>query len=288
MIKRSTLLHLRIPFSFFLLPIFLFALLVSPAQPLYLSLLLFIIIHLFLYPASNGYNSYFDKDEDSIGLLKKPPAVHKDLYYTTILLDLIAVIVGFVINWELGLMLLIYGLVSKAYSHPWIRLKKYAITSWLVAGFFQGFFTFLMVYIALNNASVADLSQFRILFPAGLSMVFLLGSYPMTQVYQHREDQKRGDQTISLKLGILGTFHLTALVFTLSMAGFVWYFYQFYSDQLAIMFLLFTLPILIFFIFWYFKTRRDRGQANFDNTMKLNFISASCLNLFFILAILRF
>jgi hypothetical protein len=39
------------------------------------------------FPASNGYNSYFDKDEDSIGLLEKPPEVDISLYYFSILLE---------------------------------------------------------------------------------------------------------------------------------------------------------------------------------------------------------
>ena len=30
-------------------------------------------------------------------------------------------------------------------------------------------------------------------------------AYPMTQIFQHEED-KRGDETLSLKLGIKGTF----------------------------------------------------------------------------------
>ena len=82
MISRSTLLHLRIPFSLFLLPIFLFALSISNNLFFENVLLIFFIIHFLIYPASNGYNSYFDKDEGSIGALKNPPNVTQELYYT--------------------------------------------------------------------------------------------------------------------------------------------------------------------------------------------------------------
>src|SRR6185369_5640241 len=125
---RSTLLHLRIPFSYFLLPVYLFAIGVSPNFTEDSLLWTFIIIHLFLYPASNGYNSYFDKDEKSIGGLKKPPPVNKSLYSTSLIFDAIAILLAYwKISFLFALMILTYGLISKAYSHPSIRLKKYSL-----------------------------------------------------------------------------------------------------------------------------------------------------------------
>ena len=122
---RSTLLHLRFPFSFFLLPVFLFALSTSEPVNWVDTLVAAFILHILLYPASNGYNSFFDKDEGSIGGLKSPPAVNNSLYYTSIALDLVAIILGTIfISFTFSMMILTYGLVSKAYSHPAIRLKK--------------------------------------------------------------------------------------------------------------------------------------------------------------------
>src|SRR5688572_19464666 len=126
MFSRSTWLHLRIPFSYFLLPAYLFALSISPNLGERNLLWSFLIIHLLLYPASNGYNSYFDKDEKSIGGLKNPPPVTKELYYVSLLLDVAAVVLAMIlINKEFAIMVLVYGLISKAYSHPSVRLKKY-------------------------------------------------------------------------------------------------------------------------------------------------------------------
>src|SRR5437868_5212554 len=143
MFSRSSWLHLRIPFSYFLLPVFLFSLAVSPNFTEASIFWVFFLVHFFLYPASNGYNSYFDKDEKSIGGLKSPPPVNKGLYYLSLLFDVIAVVLGFLkVSLLFGVMLFIYGLVSKAYSHPDIRLKKYAITGWIITGLFQGLFTF--------------------------------------------------------------------------------------------------------------------------------------------------
>ncbi len=280
MISRSTLLHLRIPFSIFLLPVFLFAFSISSKDP-QTSLLVFFIAHLFLYPASNAYNSYFDKDEDSIGGLKKPPKVTKDLYYVALLFDAIAIGLGLLISISFALMLLVYGLISKAYSHPKIRLKKYPVTSWLTAGIFQGFFTFLMCYLGINNSMFHEILKEEILIPAALSSAMLLGSYPMTQIYQHKEDSQRGDHTLSLKLGIKGTFYFTAGVFSLAIIGFITYFHIFFSLQLVWMFLGCTTPIAIYFGWWFYKSSKNQDLVDYEHTMRLNLISSVCLSVFF-------
>lgn len=284
-ISRSTLLHLRIPFSFFLLPIFLFSLGVEMPQSWLRVLLVFFVLHFLIYPASNGYNSYFDKDEGSIGGLEKPPKVQVELYYVSLLLDGLAIVLGWLINWQFALMLLVYGLVSKAYSHPSVRLKKYAIGSWLIAGFFQGFFTFLMSYVGVHDVWLAEALQPEVLIPATLSTLMLWGSYPMTQIYQHEEDARRGDFTLSYRLGVRGTFHFTALAFLLATAGFFFYYQYYHGLPQAIAYLVALLPVLLYFFSWYFSVRKDPQQANFHSTMRLNLISGLCLNLFFLLII---
>ncbi len=283
MFSRSAWLHLRIPFSFFLMPVYIFALGISPNFTESRLLWSFVIIHLFLYPASNGFNSYFDKDEKSIGGLKNPPPVNKGLYYLSLLFDGIAIVLGFLkIGLLFALLLLFYGLVSKAYSHPYVRLKKFPIGGWLTVGIFQGFFTFLMCYVGINDFGVENLMNARILIPATLSSIILLGTYPMTQVYQHEEDAKRGDRTISLMLGIRGTFIFVLIIFTLAAAGYVWYFYSFYELRYGLIFLMSLSPVVIFFLVWFFLVLKNPAKANFSNTMWLNFLSALCLNGFFI------
>lgn len=245
------------------------------------AFLAFIILHLLVYPASNGYNSYFDKDESSIGGLKNPPMVSKELYYVSLLLDLVGLSLGFLISIEFVIMILIYGLISKAYSHPSIRLKKYPIAGWLAAGIFQGYFTFLLSYIAINDISLVNTGTFQIQFPGVLSSILLLGSYPMTQIYQHEEDRKRGDITMSQKLGILGTFHFTSFTFLIASAGFAYFFTGYYSPDLVLIFLGAMIPILGYFGWWYLKVRTNETNANYDFTMRLNFISSLMLNGFF-------
>lgn len=283
MLSLSSWLHLRIPFSYFLLPVFLFSLAVSPNVSEDALLWTFLIVHVFLYPASNGYNSYFDKDEKSIGGLKNPPPVNKGLYYLALLFDGIAIVLGIIkINPTFAVMLLIYGLVSKAYSHPGIRLKKYPITGWLVAGLFQGLFTFVMCYIGINKYSLENIWQWPVLIPGALCSLMLWANYPMTQVYQHEEDGKRGDETFSRMLGIRGTFYFVGGVFALVTIGFVLYFNGYFSAKYAWGFLLALLPVLIYFTYWFFKVRGDESKADYSHTMWLNFISSTTLNLYFL------
>ncbi len=277
--KKSTIIHLRFPFSFFLLPVFLFAVACLPAIDWVDFTIVFVLLHFLLYPASNGYNSYFDKDEGSIGGVKVPPKVTKELYYVSWIMDLMAIVIGVSISWLFGWMLLIYGLVSKAYSHPNIRLKKRPILGWLTAGFFQGYFTFLMVCVGMGYSEILMSQQVQ--WAGLLSSLLLFGSYPMTQIYQHEEDEKRGDITMSLILGILGTFHFTAICFTISVGMFFWFFLIYFNSTISFLFLVALSPVLVFFGYWYWQVRNDKERANFDNTMRLNFTSAVCLNAFF-------
>jgi 1,4-dihydroxy-2-naphthoate octaprenyltransferase len=283
MFSKSTWLHLRIPFSFFLMPVYLFALGISPNFSEPRLIWSFIIVHLFLYPASNGYNSYFDKDEGSIGGLKNPPPVNKGLYYMSLLFDAIAIVLGFIkISLLFAIMLLIYGLVSKAYSHPSVRLKKFPFGGLITVAFFQGFFTFLLCYVGINNFDLENLFNAKVLIPASLSSLLLVGTYPMTQIYQHEEDSQRGDRTVSLWLGIRGTFVFVLIVFAFATAGYVFYFYTFYSIQYGFYFVVFLGPVVLYFLIWFYRVLKDPTKANHQNTMRLNFISALCLNAFFI------
>jgi 1,4-dihydroxy-2-naphthoate octaprenyltransferase len=242
-----------------------------------------LIIHLLLYPASNGYNSYFDKDEKSIGGLKNPPPVSTGLYFLALLLDSIAVLLGYLkISATFAIMLFIYGLVSKAYSHPSIRIKKYPIAGWVITGVFQGLFTFLMCYVGVNKYPIELAIKSQVIIPGILSTVMLLANYPMTQVYQHEEDAKRGDKTLSLMLGVKGTFLFVGGVFTAVAVGFVLYFNTFFGRHYAITFLLALSPVMIYFLWWFGKVLKNESNANYQNTMWLNFISATCLNAFFI------
>ena len=287
LIAHSTLKHLRITFSFNLLPIFLFALAITPKSINWIdALVLFVCWHFFIYPASNGFNSYFDKDKESIAGIKYPPKVTKELYYFSIALDGIGILLALCIHLTTAISMLIYGLISKAYSHPLIRLKKRPVVSWIIVSVFQGYFVFLVTYWAIHDIPISRLTTSLIQIPALLTTMMLMSAYPITQVYQHKEDRERGDFTLSLRLGVLGTFHFTALGFVITALGYVSYFFYYHDSQTMLLYLILMIPLLIYYIFWYQKVIKSIDLADFEHTMKLNRLSALCLNAFFLLLII--
>ncbi len=276
MTPKDILLHLRLPFSFFLMPVYWFAISQTPSFDKSKAFWIFIILHVFIYPASNAYNSYFDKDEGSIGGLEKPPAVDKKLFWVSWIIDVLAVIISLVVlDWVFALMIFVYGLVSKAYSDDKVRLKKYPILSWFIVGLFQGAFTYFSVIMVFDKN--IEILKYQIL-PAIISTLMLWAVYPMSQIYQHEEDAKRGDTTMSILLGIKGTFIFTAIIFSIAFAGFFYYF----SSEVFIILSIFNLPTLAFFGWWFLKTLKNGNQANFKNTMWLNLLASVCLNGFYI------
>ncbi|HEY8399740.1 MAG TPA: UbiA family prenyltransferase [Cytophagaceae bacterium] len=271
------------------MPFFLFAVSQSEQPDLLKLVLSFVIIHFLFYPASNGYNSYFDKDENSIGGLEIPPPVDKELYFTSLFLDFVALVLGIFIGWEFVLMLLVIGLASKAYSHPWIRLKKLPFTGLFTVVFFQGAYTYLMSYMAINNSGFEVLLDNQVLFSSFLCSFLLFASYPMTQVYQHEEDGRRGDLTVSRVLGIRGTFVWTTLVFVIGAILFFIYFNIYYTLHIACLFFLFLLPTLFYFLYWFYKVVHNQSAADYKNTMRLNLLSSlSFIGLFGYLLLMKY
>lgn len=272
-------LHLRVPFSFFLLPVFWFALSQSAHLDAGRTWAVALIIHLLLYPASHAYNSYFDKDEGSIGMLASPPPVDRTLWWTALGLDGLALLLGIWVGWPFVGYLLVYGFLSKAYSYDRIRLKKYPVLSWLIVGSCQGGLTYLATYQAINQTPIAHLFDLSLLLASTLCSLNILAIYPITQVYQHAEDGRRGDLTMSRLLGIRGTFWCTAILFALTMAGFYVFFLgrrPFYGLQLCL------LPATVYFVRWYGRVHRNPDAADYQSAMRMTLLAGIGLNLFFV------
>ncbi|QHV98043.1 UbiA family prenyltransferase [Spirosoma endbachense] len=282
MTARTIWLHLRVPFSFFLLPMFWFAISQSATPDITKSIIVLLVVHLLLYPASNAYNSYFDKDEGSIGGLETPPPVDKDLYWVSWVLDGVALLLGMFVNWPFVLYLLVYGFVTKAYSHDRIRLKKYPILSWFLISILQGGLTYIMTYISINDLPLSTITEPKLLFGGLLATLNLMALYPVTQVYQHEEDARRGDMTISRMMGIRGTFLSAVILYALSLIGFYTYFD---GSYVVLLYLAFLFPAVVFFLRWFWLVYRDSSLANYRTTMRMMWISSIGLNSFFLVLI---
>lgn len=279
--SASALLHLRLLFSVFLLPVYLFAFSQATDINVFNAVLTFVVWHLLVYPASNGFNSYFDKDEGSIALIESPPPVDKSLYYFSLLLDVIALLLSLFVGWILFFAVLIYGVISKMYSHPQFRLKKYPIISFLIVFIFQGAFIYWSTYASIGSFNGLGDWNFNFILAGLISSCLIGATYPLTQVYQHEEDSKRGDTTLSIILGIRGSFYFSAILFLLS--GILVYFYwqSLGLIQYFWLFLLIASPVLILFIRWFIAVYQDSAEANFKNMSRMTIISSIMMLLYF-------
>jgi 1,4-dihydroxy-2-naphthoate octaprenyltransferase len=277
-LQRSTLQLLRLPFSFFLMPVYWFAL----GQVVYKdpgrALLVFFILHVLVYPASNGYNSYMDRDTSPIGGLEHPPQPTRQLFWLTVGMDLLALLLGAWISLYFAAGLAGYILASRAYSYRGIRLKKYPVAGYLTVIICQGGLIFFLVYHGSHLHKSLDVPLEAMI----ASSLLIGGFYPLTQLYQHEEDRKDGVRTLSLLLGYRGSFVFTGVIYGL--AFMLLAHYLLFTYQVREFFVLATcmLPVLVYFFIWAAKVWKDPGQANFKNTMRMNLLASVCTNAGFI------
>ena len=281
----NTIKLLRIPFSLFLMPVFLLAISQIRDFDTARAWWAFFIIHLLVYPSSNGYNSYIDRDETPIGGLLRPPKPTLALLYTTIGLDILAVLLAFfAVKPLFAACIVAYIAASRAYSSPQIRLKKYPFWGFAVVVFFQGAFTYYMTNVGASQTPFAwQLPHIYILLAASLQIA---GAYPLTQIYQHEADQKDGVTTLSYVLGYRGTFIFCGICLLLCN---VFYFLYFSNIGLITHFYwlqIILLPTILYFARWFWQVHRDTAAANFKRTMLMNALSSLSMSLFAILLIL--
>lgn len=286
-LDKNTIKLLRLPFSLLLMPIFLLAWSQMAAAYTWHDVLCpFLIIHLLVYPASNGYNSYVDRDEHSIGGLEKPPMPTKKLFYVTLAMDFIAIITGALwVGVPFALCLVPYILASRAYSSRQIRLKKYPIAGFLVVIFFQGAFTYYISYLGIAKTFLG-INETTGWILAACSFQ-IASMYPLTQIYQHQQDLADGVVTISYKLGYKGTFLFSGFMFILCNACYFLYFYKINHLDYFYIVQLFFIPIITFFIYWFSLVLKNKGNANFKNAMLMNLVAASCMNICFVVLLLK-
>ncbi len=280
MLSASTIKLLRLPFAFFLSPLYFFALSQVPVIDWTDAILVFIILHLLIYPASNAYNSYMDRDTESIGGLEKPPPPSPQLYRVSIVLDLLAIGLGFMVDPWFGLLLPLYIGASKAYSYRGIRLKKYPVAGYLTVIIFQGAFTYWLVWY--GSAEVKAFAPFP--WPGMAIAAFLIGGfYPLTQIYQHRQDLADGVRTISYILGYNGTFLFCALMYAVAWTLMAQFFILKGEQAKLLTVSIFFIPVIIYFIQWWLRVRKDQRYADFRHTMRMNWIAALCTNIAFLI-----
>jgi 1,4-dihydroxy-2-naphthoate octaprenyltransferase len=275
---QSTFQLLRFHFSFFLMPVYWFALSQTKNINWASAILVFIILHLLVYPASNGYNSFMDHDSSPIGGLKNPLQPTQQLFFVTVIMDVLAIVLSFTISFVFAIGIFFYILASRAYSYRKIRLKKFPIIGYLTVIIFQGAVTFFLVF---HGSSSNHSLQVPVLAMMAASLL-IGGFYPLTQIYQHEEDRKDGVITISFLLGYRGTFVFTGIVYAFAFIVLAWYFYLQTQFLNFLILQIFMLPVIINFFIWFSKVTKNNSEANFKNTMRMNLLGSVCINIGFI------
>ena len=281
-LQASTIQLLRIKFSFFLMPVYWFALSQINNINIFKAVLVFVILHLFIYPASNGYNSYMDKDKDSIGCIENPLPATKQLYHATIFLDIVGFIAGLFVSYNFAILLVLYILASKSYSYSGIRLKKFPLISYLLAIVFQGGVVYFLVY---NSCSMPQNNYFPFL-PLTASILFVGSFYPLTQIYQHRQDAVSNIKTMSILLGYRGTFLLAFFMSFTAMILIGFYFALNLELDRFLVLVICMFPSVLFLIRWYLRVRKNTSEASYKNAMTMNWIAAIGSNLAFIIILI--
>lgn len=273
--------HLRLPFSVFLSIPFVMALL-GQNWATFLVLKMAVILHLLVYPASNAHNSYYDKDTDSIGGVKNPPPVTRALFWVAWILDLVGLLLSLTISFRFFAFVLGYCLMSQAYSHPATRLKKYPWLSFLAVVIFQGGWIVAAVRMELKGDQAFTALDWALIVLASLN---LCGAYPLSQIYQHKADQERGDRTLSLNLGTENTWKWTQIFMSASAAGLIIFIYE-WSKNLNLLG-----PSLVWLVLIFgpssvlLKKKLGLGPKmvwNFEKVMTFQWISATTALIFWI------
>ncbi len=170
----------------------------------------FLVIHLLLFGGATVYNSYWDKDEGPIGGLRQPPPLAAWTRPASILLQF----GGLVLSIPLGPVYLLFYLLSMLffwlYSHPVYRWKGKPILSLIAIGVSTGSNSLIFGYLAAGSSWDP-----AILIPAAGVALIMLSLYPVSQIYQREDDEKRGDRTFVVAYGAVAVLRFFVSSFLL-------------------------------------------------------------------------
>jgi 1,4-dihydroxy-2-naphthoate octaprenyltransferase len=152
------------------------------------------------------------------------------------------------------------------------------VIGYLTVIIFQGAITFFLVYHGCkSNQSL----HFPVIAMLAASLL-IGGFYPLTQIYQFKEDLNDGITTISYKLGYRGTFIFTGIVYALAFIMLALHFSLKHEWSSFLILQIFMIPVIVYFFLWAKKVWINENAANFKNTMQMNLIASICTNLGFI------
>ncbi len=191
-------LHLRLHYQFFILSgAFLMGGLLSENFHLNWFFVQFVNVHLLLFGGATAYNSFWDRDEGPVGGLQNPPKMRPWMWLASLFIQMIGLLIALPMGTLFVALYALSMLFFWLYSSPWTRWKGRPFKSLIAIGLSTGFNSVLMGYIAAGNMTPGF---FIWIVAAGVTLI-LLSLYPVSQLYQQQEDQRRGDRTFAIAYG---------------------------------------------------------------------------------------
>ena len=142
-------------------------------------------------------NSAYDQDEGDVAYLRRPPPAPMHLGGFGFTLMAVGLVGAFQLPPAYGMAYSVCLGMSVLYSVPPIRLKAVPGADWAVNMLGFGTLTPLAGWAA-TGLPITSTGGF-ILLAFGL---LFAGLYPLTQIYQFEEDERRGDRTLARSLGV--------------------------------------------------------------------------------------
>lgn len=270
-------LHLRLHYQFFLLSGgYLLGGLLAGEMEVARYWMQFLNVHLLLFGGATAFNSYWDRDEGPIGGLKNPPKMTPWMQKASLLFMFAGWLWSFFYGWLyfsiFGISLLLFWL----YSTPLARWKGHPVLSLIAIAVSTGTNSVLLGFLAAGGALNWALAAGT----AGAALV-LLSLYPVSQIFQAEEDQKRGDMTFFIRFGKKGVqrFFLVSYFSGLLLISFhLWILYPIPAAVLLLTGLL-SLAVLSVFI-----TKLKGTREEYPKVMTIKFIASLSFVLFLITA----
>lgn len=196
---RAFVSHLRLPFQLVLAPIFLLGWWSAATEPpAWVLVVSFLAVHVGLYGGTTVYNSFYDRDEGPISFLKEPMPLEVSHKNASLALQWVSAAVLAFIDPMAGAIAAVMVVMGICYSHPRPRWKARTWAAIAAVAVGQGAGAVLLGWAVAGDGSIPPPLTLKLALAATLVTV---GVYPLTQVYQVREDGARGDRTIAVRYG---------------------------------------------------------------------------------------
>ncbi|WP_340106276.1 UbiA family prenyltransferase [Rhodohalobacter sp. 8-1] len=159
----------------------------------------FINVHVLLFGGATAYNSWWDKDEGPIGGLRNPPKMTRWMHPLSLLFMAAGLFFATTMGTIYALIFLCSLILFWLYSTPLARWKGDPHLSVVAIAISTGFNSVLMGTLAAGGA----ISLSIVLGATGASLI-LISMYPVSQIFQIKEDRMRNDETFAIRYGVSG------------------------------------------------------------------------------------